>query len=161
MSRSPARFLYAAFLWWVTVLAIQAMLDTVISGVYFQLLYNGATATTLLAIEVGLAACSLGVLWAGMALALRPGALEPPALARHWAVPVGAAVALLGSLGVGLLMPTVRTALLARTLGAEALAFVAQGQQIIAIASRALHGLTYVVVLAVLWWQMRSPKRAM
>ncbi len=161
MSTEPARTLYAAFLWWVVVLAVQAGLNTVVSGVYFQFLYNGATAGTLLGIEVGLAVLSLLVLWAGFFFALRPGALEPPPLLLHWAAPLAAVLLLLTSMGVGLLMPTVRTATLAHVLGAEGLALGAQGHQIIAVAGHALRGITYAVVLVVLWRRVTTGGKPM
>jgi hypothetical protein len=147
----PAQTLYAALLWWIAVLTVQAMAELVGSGMYFQLLYNGATPTTLFGMEAGLAGLALLLLWVGFALALRPGGLEPPAWLHHWAVPIAAVLLLLGSMGLNLLMPTVRTALLADALGAEGLAFVAQRQQAVAIASHALHGLTYAVLLGLLW----------
>ncbi len=159
MSSRPASALYAAFLWWIAVLVAQAGIGTVVSGMYFQLLYNGASATTLLGVEIGLALLSFAVLWLGIVLALRPGGLEPTPLLRHPAVPGVAVLLMFGAMAVAQLMPTVRTALLADVLGAEGLAYVVQRQQVIAIASRILHGITWATVLAVLFVRMRAEPR--
>lgn len=151
---SPAHALYAAFLWWVAVLTAQALLDLVGSGAYFGLLFNGATLATLIGLSIGQEALALLLLWVGIAAALRPGALEPGPLARHPGVLAIAVVLLLTSLGTGLLMPTVRVALCAEVMGAEALALMAQANQILAIAMLVAKGVTWATLGVLLWLRL-------
>jgi hypothetical protein len=155
--RSALLVLYAAFLWWVAVRALQAGLMLVGSGMYFGLLFNGASGATLLGLLGILEALCVVILWIGIAAALRPGALAPSPLARNGAVLLGAVLTLLGSQVLFTWMAAARTALSARELGVEGLALLAQGQAWLGVGSQLLHVLTWLVVLTYLWWRVREP----
>jgi hypothetical protein len=147
--------LYAAFLWWVGVRAVQSLLVLVGTGMHLGLLYNGASGTALLALLGVQEALRVTVLWLGIAAALRPGALEPSPLARHVGVLLGAILVLLGTHALSTLTSFSTTALTARELGVEGLVLISQGQPWIAVCSQLLHILTWMVVLVYLWSRVR------
>ncbi len=155
-----APILYAVFLWWVAVLAAQAMLDLVGTGMYLGLLYNGAAATTLFTFTAGQQALSLLILWVGFAAALRPGALEPSPLARHGGVLAGALLLMFGSLVIAIIMPAMRFSLFAQVAVIDDIAMIAQAQQYLMGIQLVVQALTYAVVMGVLLLRMNNPDEA-
>jgi len=155
-----APILYAAFLWWVAVISVQALLDLVGTGMYLGLLYNGAAATTLFTFTAGQQALSLMFLWVGFAAALRPGALEPSPLARHGGVLAGALLMMFGSLVVAIVMPAMRFSLFAQEAVLEDIAMIAQAQQYMLGVHHVVLALTYALVMGLLWLRVNNQGEA-
>ncbi len=127
-------------------------------GLFFGLLQLNA--------ELALAPLSLAeeglcllVLWVGAWLALRPGALRAPALLRQaWAAGL-AALLFLGSVGLGMLLPVVKTWWLGRYIPVETFADHVMGTTWIGAATTVIRALTWALILVLLFLRLRGETR--